>query len=219
MPSYGSVISFRVRRGSAFIAILTLSLCLLSGCPKGPALLSLPPAVDRQVTQKGDLLLRNALLQNSPFPFAIVARFKAPVFPYQTELLADAGIPPVETVGSTALLVATAGEITALFEAPSLLGIRYLGNQASLVRLHPAVEIEILRAFETRTESAPINFLIRFDSPPEERETRSVVAAGFVIETRNGPTWTVKGTIENLPALLTLDEIIYIEIASKARKM
>lgn len=165
----------------------------------------------------GDDGLRKALLVNSPLPFAVVARFDSPIFPNQSEILSDAGIPPVETTGNTALLVATAGEITGLLELPSLAAIRYLGSQASLARLHPELEIAMLRTFDKRTEAEPVDLLVRFRSPPEKREEEAVTAAGYEIETKSGPTWALKGPMARLPGLLAIDEIIYLQGASKAK--
>jgi hypothetical protein len=188
-----------------------------TGCPREPGRVVLSAQVEKSLVAKGDPLLKEALIRNSPLPFAVIARFDSPVFPEQSEFLADAGIPPVESTGSTALLVATAKEVTALFEARSLLSLRYLGSQASLSRLHPELEIALLRTFENRTETAPAGLLVRFRSPPDKREADAITAAGFLIETRSGIVWSIRGAMDRLPALLAIDEIIYVEAASKVR--
>ncbi|HEY3490908.1 MAG TPA: hypothetical protein VGK27_12420 [Candidatus Deferrimicrobiaceae bacterium] len=191
----------------------------VSGCPGDATLLKLPPSLERQLTDRGDPILKNALLANSPLPFAVIVRFRTPVFPEQAEMLSDAGIPPVETVGKTALIVATAREISSLIESPAVEKIRYLGSQASLARLHPTLEIGLIRIFEEGREKDPIDLLIRFRSPPDAREERLLTAARFAIVTRAGIIWTVRGATLDLPALLTIDEIIYYEAASKTRVM
>ncbi|HEY5995378.1 MAG TPA: hypothetical protein VIU29_00070 [Candidatus Deferrimicrobiaceae bacterium] len=203
------------RHGACALSLLLL--LLFSGCPKNPGLESLPAPVEKKVAKIGDDGLRKALLINSPLPFAVVARFDSPIFPNQSEILSDAGIPPVETTGNTALLVATAVEITSMLELPSLAAIRYLGSQASLARLHPELEIGMLRTFDRRTEAEPVDLLARFRSPPEKREEDAVTAAGFGIEARSGPTWTLRGPMERIPRLLEIDEIIYLQAASKTR--
>lgn len=215
MPASGSATCLPGRRGAAVALPILLLLLLVSGCPKNRAATSLPDPVERKVATKGEDGLRKALLAGSPLPFAVLARFDSPIFPGQAELLADAGIPPVESTGNSALLVASAREITSLLESPSLLSIRFLGSQASLARLHPELEIGMLRAFDERTESEPAELLLRFRSTPEKIEHDAVVAAGFDVVMRAGPTWSVKGPFVRIPALLSIGEIIYIQAASK----
>lgn len=217
MPASGSATCLRGRREAAAALPILLLLLLVSGCPKSRAATALPDPVERKVAAKGDDGLRKALLAGSPLPFAVLARFDAPIFPGQAELLADAGIPPVESTGNSALLVATAREVTSLLDSPSLLSIRFLGSQASLARLHPELEIGMLRAFDRRTDSETVDLLLRFRSPPGKIEHDAVVAAGFDIATQSGPTWAVEGPFVRIPALLSISEIIYIQTASKAR--
>lgn len=217
MPASESATFSRGRRGAGATLAIFFVLLLVSGCPKNRAATALPDPVERRVATKGDDGLRRALLAGSPLPFAVLARFDSPIFPGQAELLADAGIPPAESTGNSALLVANAKEITALLESPSLLSIRFLGSQASLSRIHPELEIEMLRAFDRREEQETVDLLLRFRSPPEKIEHDAVTAAGFDVMTQAGPTWSVKGTFERLPALLSIDEIIYIQSASKVR--
>jgi hypothetical protein len=195
---------------------MLLVLLLVSGCPKNRKATSLPESVERKVASKGDDRLRKALLFDSPLPFAVMARFDSPIFPGQAELLADAGVPPSESTGNSALLVATAKEITALLDSPSLRSIRFLGSQASLARLHPELEIGMLRAFDRLTDQEVVELLVRFRSQPEKTDRDAVAAAGFEIVTQGGPTWSVKGPMARIPALLSIDEIIYIQSASKA---
>ncbi len=217
MRSSGSVICSRDRRFCVFSLSLILSAALFSGCPKDSALVSLPAPLERHLVERGDPLLRKALLLDSPMPFAVIARFKSPIFPYQSELLADAGIPPVESTGNTALLLTTAKEITGLFDTPSLLAIYFLGSQASLARIHPELEIELVRKFDQRKESDLIRLLVRFRSAPEKRESDAIAAAGFRIESQTGSYWEIQGPIDHFHGLLTLDEITYLEDASKPR--
>ncbi len=214
MRRCGLVISCPDRRPAALPLPLILILLHLTGCMYGPELKSLPAPLELNLAKRGDPMLRKSLMANSPMPFAVIARFNSPIFPYQSELLADAGIPPVESTGSTTLLVATAREISGLFDSPSLLSIRFLGTQSSLARLHPQLEIELLRRFDEKKESLPIRLLVRFRFPPEKAESEAIAAAGFMIETRNGSSWEIRGALDRLPALLAIDEIIYLEIAS-----
>jgi hypothetical protein len=213
--TYESAISSRAE----LFAILAVAVLGLSGCPKDNVLRELPPAVDRQVTDKGDEMLRKALLANSAMPFAVIARFTSPVFPNQSELLADAGIPPVETAGNSALLVATASELSALIASPAVTRIRYLGTQDSLARLHPEFEMTCLRSFEEGTQSKTVDLTIRFGSPPGEKEAAAVAAARYSVVTPAGTNWVVRGALADFPLLLRIHEIIYFETASKTRGM
>jgi hypothetical protein len=218
MPSSGSVTSsLRASSARALALSLPLLAILLPGCPKDPAAVALPEAVERRVAAVGDEALRRALLEDSPLPFAVIARFDAPVFPDRAEMLSDAGLPPSEASGSTAVLVATSAEIRALLDEKSLLAIRYLGKQASLARLHPELEIALLRAYDRKAESEPVSLSVRFRSPPEKREDDALSAAGFSISTRGGQAWTIRGPWDRLPVLLGIDEILYVEAASKSR--
>jgi hypothetical protein len=219
MPISGSDIFSLVKRGASGILVPLLLAFAVSGCPGDATLLKLPPPLERLLADRGDPMLKNALLANSPLPFAVIVRFRTPVFPDQAEMLSDAGIPPVETVGKTALIVATAREISSLIESPAVEKIRYLGSQSSLARLHPTLEIGLIRIFEEGREKDPVDLLIRFRSPPDAREERLLTAARFAIVTRAGTTWSVRGTARDLPALLTIEEIIYFEAASKTRVM
>lgn len=217
MPASESATCSRGRRRAAATLPILFVLLLVSGCPKNRVARTLPDPVERKVAAIGDDGLRRALLAGSPLPFAVLTRFDSPIFPGQAELLADAGIPPVESTGNSALLVATAREITGLLESPSLLSIRFLGTQASLSRIHPELEIELLRAFDRRDDQETVDLLLRFRSPPEKVEHDAVLAAGFDVVTQAGPTWSVKGPFVSIPALLSIDEIIYIQTASKVR--
>lgn len=213
MRSSGSGIFSHARRLAAFSLPLALVL-LLPGCLRQPAKLSLSAPLERHVAERGDPRLREALRSGSPLPFAVLARFDAPVFPHQAELLADAGIPPVESAGRSAILVASAKEVPGLFEQPAVKEIRYLCGQAALTRLHPAFEMEILRRFDSGDFAASLPVDLRFRSPPGERESQAVTDAGFRIRSQASDVWTVDGNLDSLPSLLAIEEIIYFETAS-----
>jgi hypothetical protein len=219
MPSSGSASLSRARHGAGGILALLLLSALLTGCPKDPGSTVLPPAEDRLLREKGDDLLRKAVQTGEPLPFAVVARFRQSVFPGMAVALEQLGLETSESVGRTALIVASGKEVLALLKSPETVSIRFLCGQAVLARLHPALEMGILNRVDREEDDTPLSLFVRFESEPGREEELAVAGSGYSADTKAGTVWTVHGAFRDLPRLLAIESIIYFEAASNARKM
>ncbi|MBP2686969.1 MAG: hypothetical protein H6Q81_1874 [Deltaproteobacteria bacterium] len=118
-----------------------------------------------------------------------------------------------------AILQITPEQIVPLLKDPSLRKASWFGPQRLLARLDPSLELDLLARFGAGTEDRDVDLLLRFVDVGGDVEERHVVAAGFRVVTKAGPTWVVTGPMSGLPKLLESDRINYIEGGSPARTM
>jgi hypothetical protein len=163
---------------------------------------------------KADPRLRKEAERGGTEPFAAIAVFRNDVFLDQSEALGRSSLPVLNEMGNTAILLLASGQIVPLLKDPSLRKAAWFGPQRLLARLDPSLELDMLTRFGAGTEEREVNLLLRFLDVGGAEEDRHVVAAGFRVVTRAGPTWVVGGPMSGLPKLLESDRIIYIEKAS-----
>ncbi len=219
LPSMGNVMScLRARRGG-FSLILVASMLMASGCMSGEKRRTFGPPDEELLRAKADQRLRKEAETGGTEPFAAIAVYRNDVFLGQSEALGRSSLTVLNEMGSTVILLLSSGQIVPLLKDPSLRKAAWFGPQGLLARLDPSLELDMLTRFGAGTEDRDVNLLLRFVDVGGAEEERHVVAAGFRVVTKAGPTWVVAGPTSGLPKLLESDRIIYIEGASKTRTM
>jgi hypothetical protein len=117
-------------------------------------------------------------------------------------------------MGRAVILLLSPGQIVPFLKDPSLRKAAWFGPQGLLARLDPSLELDLLARFSAGTEDRDVNLLLRFVDVGGAQEERHIVAAGFRVITKSGPSWVVTGPMSGLPKLLESDRITYIEKSS-----
>lgn len=200
--------------------LFLLALALLSaGCPGARPPVPLPSGQELVLRQKGDAWIARVLRENPEKPFAVLVRFRTPVFPYQQAFLERMEMEGAESFGNAALLTVDAAQLPPLLASTETKAVLYLAPQAALPRLHPSLEMEILRRVSDSRENEPLTVLARFREPVREELSNALVSGGFSVDTSAGTVLVLTGTVRSLPALLVRDELLYAEGASKGKPM
>ena len=187
---------------------------LLCGCLFGEKRRTFSPPDEELLRSKADPRLRKEAETGGSEPFAAIAVYRNDVFLDQSEALGRSSLTVLNEMGRTAILLLSPGQIVPLLKDPSLHKATWIGPQGLLARLHPSLELDLLTRFGAGTEDGDVNLLVRLVDVGGAAEERQVVAAGFRVVTRAGPNWVVTGPMMELPKLLGIDRIIYIEKAS-----
>ncbi len=202
------------RRFAAFLLIAAL---FLPGCKEEKPKVLLTAEDNAILQKKADEKIGLIITQNLPALFAGIVVFGSDAFMYQSQMLDRANISVLNVFGNAAILLLNSPDIPPLLKEPSVKKIHYLCRQAGLARLDPAFEMDLMRRFGDGKEDEPVEFFIRFQEPPNDKDGKFVEAAGFKIDTRAGYVWAVTGPLSSLYRLLEYDRIIYYENASKVR--
>lgn len=192
---------------------------MVCGCVSGEKRKIFAPPDEELLRAKADLRLRSEAETGGTDPFAVIAIYRNDVFLDQSEALGRSSMTILNELGSTAILLLSPGEIVPLLKDPSLRKAAWFGPQRLLARLDPSLELDMLARFGAGTEDLDVNLLLRFVDAGGADEERQVVAAGFRVVTKAGPSWVIVGPMSGLPKLLENDRIIYLEGTSKARTM
>jgi hypothetical protein len=201
------------------LSALAAAALLLAGCRSAPAVRQPSPAEADLLAAKADGRVARFLSGESEGAFAAVAVFDADVFAYRSALLDRLGIPALNVLGNTAILLLDGTAVVPLLSEPSVRKVRYLCRQGRLPRIDPLFEMELLRSFGEGREDEPVSFMARFLEEPGKNEAAAVEAAGFGVVTRAGNVWVLQGPFSSLHRLLDLDELIYYSEPSKQKKM
>lgn len=194
--------------------LLAVFLPLASGCLFGEKRRTFPPPDEELLRAKADERLRKEAETGGTEPFAAIAVYRNDVFLDQSEVLGRSSLTVLNELGRAAILLLSPGQIVPLLKDPSLRKASWFGPQGLLARLEPTLELDMLTRFGAGTEDRDVNLLLRFVDVGGAVEERHVVAAGFRVVTRAGPTWIVAGPMSGLPKLLESERIVYIEKAS-----
>ena len=197
---------------SLFLLVALLSPA--SGCLFGEKRRTFSPPDEELLRAKADPRLRKEAATGGSEPFAAIAVYRNDVFLDQSEALGRSSLTVLNEMGRTAILLLSPGQIVPLLKDPSLRKAVWFGPQGLLARLDPSLELDLLTRFGAGIEDRDVNLLLRFMDVGGTQEERDVVAAGFRVVTRAGPTWIVTGPMSGLPKLLESDRIIYVEKAS-----
>jgi len=199
-------------------ALLGLSVAL-SACRDDGKPVPVSPALDALLHEKADpkvaLLIRN----NLPSLFAALVVFRSDAFLTGSALLDRRNIPVLDAFGKAAILALNAPDVPFLLHEDEVKRVWYLARPEVLARIHPSLELEILRRFSEGRESEPLSVLARFRRPLAEAERAFLKAAGFHLEVEAGPVCLVTGPAAALPRLFEDDRIVFYEGASATRTM
>jgi len=201
------------------LLLLAVFLPLVCGCLFGEKRRTFSPPDEELLRAKADPRLRKEAETGGTEPFAAIAVYRNDVFLDQSEALGRSSLTVLNEMGRTVILLLSPGQIVPLLKDPSLRKAVWFGPQGLLARLDPSLELDMMTRFGAGTEDRDVNLLLRFVDVGGAEEERHVVAAGFRVVTRAGPTWVVTGPMSGLPKLLESDRIIYIEGASQVRTM
>jgi len=196
------------------LLLLAVFLPLVCGCLFGEKRRVLSPADEELLGAKADPRLRKEAETGGSEPFAAIAVYRNEVFLHHSEALGKSSMTVLNEMGRTVILLLSSGQIVPLLKDPSLRKAAWIGPQGLLARLDPSLELDLLTRFGAGTEDRDVNLLIRLVDVGGPGEERSIVAAGFRVVTKAGPNWVVTGPMMELPKLLGIDRIIYIEKAS-----
>lgn len=196
------------------LLLLAVFLPLASGCQSGEKRRILSPPDEELLRAKADPRLRKEAGSLETDPFAVIAVYRDDVFLHRSEALAQSSLVILNEMGRAAILLLSPAQIVPLLKDHSLRKAAWFGPQGLLARLDPSLELELLTRFGTETEDRDVNLLLRFVDVGGVQEERHVIAAGFRVVTRAGPSWIVTGPMSGIPKLLECDRIIYVEKAS-----
>jgi len=196
------------------LLLLAVSLPLAAGCLFGEKRRPLSPQDAELFRAKADERLRKEAETGGTETFAAIAVYRNDVFLYQSEALRKSSLTVLNEMGRTVILLLSSGQIVPLLKDPSLQKAAWIGPQGLLARLDPSLELDLLTRFGAGTEDRDVNLLLRLVDVGGAGEERSIVAAGFRVVTKAGPNWVVTGPMMEIPKLLGIDRIIYIEKAS-----
>lgn len=211
-----SDISLRNHRAGRLLSLLLLAtfLPVVTGCLFGEKRRTVSPQDEELLRAKADPRLRKEAETGGSEPFAAIAVYRNDVFLDQSGALGRASLTVLNELGPAAILLLSPGQIVPLLKDPSLRKAAWFGPQGLLARLDPSLELDLLTRFGMGTEDRDVKLLLRFVDVGGPNEERHVVAAGFRILTKAGPTWVVSGPMSGLPNLLESERIIYIGKAS-----
>ena len=201
------------------LLLLAVVLPLASGCLTGEKRRTFSPADEELLRAKADPRLRKEAVTGGTEAFAAIAVYRNDVFLDQSEALGRSSLTVLNELGRCVILQITPEQIVPLLKDPSLRKASWFGPQRLLARLDPSLELDLLARFGAGTEDRDVDLLLRFVDVGGEAEERHVIAAGFRVVTRAGPTWVVAGPMSGLPKLLESDRVNYVEGASQARTM
>ena len=218
MLRFINTVAFEARRLRSLL-LLAVVLPLASGCLTGEKRRAFSPADEELLGAKADPRLRKEAVTGGTEPFAAIAVYRNDVFLDQSEALGRSSLTVLNELGRCVILQITPEQIVPLLKDPSLRKAFWFGPQRLLARLDPSLELDLLARFGAGTEDRDVDLLLRFVDVGGEAEERHVVAAGYRVVTRAGPTWVVAGPMSGLPKLLESDRINYVEGASQARTM
>jgi len=200
------------RRGAALL--LAATTLLAAGCPSAAKRVSIPPAEESVLRDRGDEKILAAVREGGSDPFAVIAVFRGDVFMGHAGMLEESFIPILDEFGNAAILLLSPGQVLPLLKDPSVLRLAWFGPQGRLARLDPSLELDLLSRYGKGTEGKDVRLLVRFLDVPGDAEERFVTATGFRVVSRSGPTWVLSAPVSGIPRLLENDRIIYIEKAS-----
>jgi hypothetical protein len=186
---------------------------LLDGCLFGEKRRTFSPPDEELLRAKADPRLRKEAETGGSEPFAAIAVYRNDVFLDQSEALGRSSLTVLNEMGRTAILLLSPGQIVPLLKDPALRKAAWFGPQGLLARLDPSLELDMMARYGAGTEDRDVHLLLRFVDVGGAEEERHVVAAGFRVVTKAGPTWVVSGPMSGLPKLLESDRINYIEKA------
>jgi hypothetical protein len=196
------------------LLLLAVFLPLVCGCLFGEKRRTFSPPDEELLRAKADPRLRKEAETGGSEPFAAIAVYRNDVFLDQSEALGRSSLTVLNEMGRTAILLLSPEQIVSLLKDPSLRKAAWFGPQGLLARLDPSLELDMMSRYDAGTEDRDVNLLLRFVDGGGAEEERHVVAAGFRVVTKAGPTWVVTGPMSGLPKLLESDRIIHIEKAS-----
>lgn len=196
------------------LLLLAVFLPLVCGCLFGEKRRTLSSADEELLAAKADPRLRKEAETGGNEQFAAIAVYRSDVFLHHSEALGKSSMTVLNEMGRTVILLLSSGQIVPLLKDPSIRKAAWIGPQGLLARLDPSLELDLLTRFGAGTEDGDVNLLIRLMDVGGAGEERSVVAAGFRVVTKAGPNWVVTGPMREIPKLLGIDRIIYIEKAS-----
>ncbi|MCL5966616.1 MAG: hypothetical protein M1550_05355 [Deltaproteobacteria bacterium] len=197
----------------ALLPLLVLAL-LLTACRNDRKPVALTPESDALLRKKADEKIGLIIRRNLPALFAGLVVFRSDAFLYQSARLDRDNLPVLDAFGNAAIVLLNAPDIPLLLQEDSVKKVYYYCRQAVLPRIHPTLELDILRRFGEGKEQDPVTLLVRFREPPQERDAKTLEAAGFTVGERGTMTWAVKGPATAFPRLLENDGIIFVESAS-----
>jgi hypothetical protein len=217
VPRFINTVAFEARRLLPLLLLLLLVAAILPltcGCLSGEKRRTFSPADEELLAARADPRLRKEAETGGSDPFAAIAVYRNDVFLHQSEALGKSSLTVLNEMGSTVILLLSSGQIVPLLKDPSLRKAAWIGPQGLLARLHPSLEFDLLARFGAGTEDRDVNLLLRLVDVGGAGEERQISAAGFRVVTKAGPNWIVTGPMSDLPKLLEIDRIIYIEKAS-----
>lgn len=176
----------------------------------------LTPEFEALLREKADEKIGVIIRGNLPALFAGLVVFRSDAFVHQSAMLDRRNLPVLDAFGNAAMILLNAPDVPALLAEKEVKKVYYLCRQAVLPRIHPALEIEILRRFAAGKENEPIVLLLRFREAPGQRDRGVLSAAGFETAFEAGPVLSVRGPASALPRLLEYDRIVFFEGAATA---
>ncbi|MCL1925966.1 MAG: hypothetical protein FWF95_02380 [Syntrophorhabdaceae bacterium] len=202
----------RKHRKGKYKALLFLTVAaLLAGCFGSTPYVPTKDEDDLLKAKGADKALYETICIGESDPFVLIAVFREDVFRSHSAVLEQSFIPVLNEFGNTALLLVRPVEVLPLLKDASLIKAAWFGPQARLARLDTSLEFDMLSHFGKGTESSPAVILVQFRSLPKVAEEKAVIAAGFQIHAKEGPTYKITGPISGIPKLLDHDWVVYLE--------
>lgn len=203
-----------MRRATARAALFLAAAMLLGGCRDEGKPVKLTPESEALLREKADEKIGLVIRGNLPALFAGLVVFRSDAFVHHSAMLDQANLSVLNAFGNAALVLLSGPDIPVLLTEPGVKKIHYFCRQSVLPRIHPTLEMDVLRRFGEARESEPVTLVVRFRRQPEQREAQAFEAAGFSILDRRDMAWTVEGPAAAFPRLLENEGIIFLESAS-----
>lgn len=203
-----------MRRAAAWAALFLAAAMLPAGCRDEGKPVKLTPESEALLREKADEKIGLVIRGNLPALFAGLVVFRSDAFIHHSAMLDRADLPVLNAFGNAALVLLNGPDIPVLLTEPGVRKIHYFCRRSVLPRIHPTLEMDILRRFSEGREGESVSLVVRFRRQPEEREARALEAAGFSILNRRDMTWSIEGPAAAFPRLLENEGIIFLESAS-----
>lgn len=175
----------------------------------------MPPGEEELLAAKGDPRLLAAVRNGGSEPFVALAAFRGDAFLRHSAKREHSSIPLLNEFGNAAFFLLRPAEVVPFLKDPGVLRLAWFCPKGRLVRLDPALEMDVMGRFGAGTGREDREILLRWKDVPGDEDGRAVAAAGFRIVTRAGPNLVVSGPLSGVPGLLEIDRIIHLEKASK----